>query len=100
MKILLISAAASTRPEPAVWATILLPELPAGQVDRHPERAGMLVEPGPALPAGLVQHPIAQLQDEAGVLGQGDEVAGLDLMVRNLTQSYKNFFLDRQEMVK
>src|SRR3989475_8834706 len=53
----------------------LLAELPAREVDRDDHLAEPLVPPGLALGARRSQHPLADRHDEAGLLGQRDEVA-------------------------
>ena len=52
-------------------------ELARGDVDRHADLIAGLAPCG-ALPAGLLQHPLADLYDQAGLLQQRDEVVGLD----------------------
>ncbi len=48
-------------------------ELAHRQVDRHLRHREAIPVPAPHLGAGLGQHPLAQLADEAGVLGHRDE---------------------------
>src|SRR5690606_35615742 len=45
-------------------------------VHRHPYRRGARVQPLAGLGAGLAKHQIAQLQYQAGFLGDGDEFGG------------------------
>ena len=51
-------------------------QLAARDVDRQPETDVSLVRPRPCLTAGLVQHPLPELNDESGVFGKADEVHG------------------------
>ena len=46
----------------------------ARKVDRHPQPGPAGRPPGGQLPAGLAQHPPAERQDQAALLGQGDEL--------------------------
>ena len=53
---------------------ILLAELPRRQVDRHRKLGQPGVVPGLELGAGGPDHPVADGDDEAGFLRQGDEL--------------------------
>ncbi|MNI81631.1 hypothetical protein D3C73_1382700 [compost metagenome] len=48
-------------------------ELDRGQVDRHAPVVIPLVKPLAHLPAGLVQHPFANRNDQAGFFRQANE---------------------------
>jgi hypothetical protein len=48
-------------------------ELARRQVDRHPQRSEAGALPFPVLPAGGAQHPLADRDDQASFLGQGNE---------------------------
>ena len=50
-------------------------ELDRREVDGHPDRVTG-VAPAPALVAGGVQHPVADLADQPAGLGDGDELVG------------------------
>ncbi len=53
---------------------ILEHELLARDVDRHPRHRQSLVYPALGLPAGAAQHPFADAQDQAGLLGHRNEL--------------------------
>ncbi len=53
-------------------------KLVSGHVHGHPQRWQAVLLPQPVLPAGLAQHPFADRTDQAGVLGQRDEVRRRD----------------------
>jgi hypothetical protein len=57
-----------------------LGDLALRDVDAHrePVVSQAQILPGPKLPACLVEHPAAQLDDQPGVLGMGDEVHGVN----------------------
>ena len=59
---------------------VLLPELAGGEVHAHRQRRPVahLGPPAGRLRAGLAQHPGADPDDQAALLGQGDELAGRD----------------------
>ena len=54
---------------------VRLDELASRQVDRHEQLRTVRprIAPGSGLPAGGLEHPAAERQDEAGLLGQRDE---------------------------
>ena len=53
-------------------------ELHRRQIHRHDVDGQARPAPGGGLTAGLAQHPGAKGQDQAALLGDGDEVAGHD----------------------
>ena len=57
---------------------ILLLELAPGQVDREAQAREARLVPGAHLRAGGAQHEAPELQDQAGLLGQRDELGGRD----------------------
>ena len=57
---------------------ILLAKLASRQVDRHGAGQQARVLPGAHLTTGLAHHPVADRQDEAGVLGHRNEFIGAD----------------------
>ena len=68
-----------------------LTELATGQVDRHrqprPPRIADL-EP-PRLPAGFLQHPRAERDDQSGLLGDGDELVGPQQSARRVVPPHE-----------
>ena len=52
--------------------------LARGQVDRHLQRRSVVRAPGPRLQAGLAQGQLADLGDQAGLLGKPQELGRLD----------------------
>ena len=61
-------------------------QVPHGDVDRDAGPVSSLV-PRPGLPAGLVEHPPADLDDEATLLEHRDEDVGRDRPLRGVLPS-------------
>ncbi|HEX2160444.1 MAG TPA: hypothetical protein VHF88_01320 [Thermoleophilaceae bacterium] len=72
-------------------------QLARGDVDGHREvrgaRAAVLL-PARNLVAGLAQHPLADRQDQAGPLGDGDEAVGRDGTERRMVPAHQGLDAD------
>ena len=68
-------------------------ELPGREVDAHAQRLvfGIVLGPGPDLVAGFSQAPVANGEDQAGVLGQGNEVHGRQQAAFRVLPSNESF---------
>ncbi|MCY1409390.1 hypothetical protein D9M71_247390 [compost metagenome] len=75
---------------------VMLGELPGRQVDAHGQGrgAGMFAVPASHVAAGFVQYPEAEGQDQAGVLGHLDEVAGVDQFAGRLLPAHQRLHAD------
>ncbi len=69
-------------------------ELAGGDVDRKQEVAVFVPTGGVA--AGVFEHPLADRHDEPGMLGDVEEVAGLDVALGWMLPTQQHFGADRR----
>jgi len=70
-------------------------QLCAGQVDRQRAEIVEVALPGVHLPAGLFQHPVANLQDHAILFGEGNKVFGRYVAKRGVMPADQRFGTDQ-----